>query len=269
MPYDPNPVLHTPDDDTILWRYMDFARFVQMLESQELWFSRADQFEDPFEGTFTDGEWKAMITPAALDRKNIQVDKGFLNIMPIIRYTSYLSCWRMGQSESLAMWDLYGKSSGIVAVTTTVGCLKKEFNSDPRAINIGAVEYIDWESAPFHNNGLMMMMRKDWSYSHEAEVRILLMDTAPLGHPRLENWRKAERKEPDNWTDILREVAPVGHSIKVNLASLVSKIWVGPREKSWIAPLVQKILDRYGLHLPIAISDRLVARSFLLPFAGR
>ena len=37
--------------DTKIWRYMNFTKFVSMLEHQALWFSRADKLGDPFEGS--------------------------------------------------------------------------------------------------------------------------------------------------------------------------------------------------------------------------
>jgi hypothetical protein len=60
MPYAEHPELTTPDDNVCLWRYMDFARSISLLESRVLWLSRADQFEDSLEGTLTDGELKKM-----------------------------------------------------------------------------------------------------------------------------------------------------------------------------------------------------------------
>jgi hypothetical protein len=42
MPYEKHPIYLTPPDDTVIWRYMDFARFVQLLDFRELWFARAD-----------------------------------------------------------------------------------------------------------------------------------------------------------------------------------------------------------------------------------
>src|SRR5690554_6189085 len=36
-------------DDCRIWRYMDFTKFVAMLENGGLWFSRADCFTDPFD----------------------------------------------------------------------------------------------------------------------------------------------------------------------------------------------------------------------------
>jgi hypothetical protein len=54
MPFEPHDGLTTPDDATVLWRYMDFAEFVNLIENQALWFPRMDQVEDPLEGTLTD-----------------------------------------------------------------------------------------------------------------------------------------------------------------------------------------------------------------------
>ena len=39
--------------DAMLWRYMDFPKFVSMLKEGALWFSRADLLGDPLEGSFT------------------------------------------------------------------------------------------------------------------------------------------------------------------------------------------------------------------------
>lgn len=33
-------------EDQILWRYMDLAKFVSMLEQNALWLARADTFKD-------------------------------------------------------------------------------------------------------------------------------------------------------------------------------------------------------------------------------
>ncbi len=56
MPLEPHSDLILPPDGTLLWRYLDFAKFMHLLESRSLWFPRTDQFEDPLEGTFTDAE---------------------------------------------------------------------------------------------------------------------------------------------------------------------------------------------------------------------
>lgn len=39
-----------PPSEAILWRYMDFTKFVSLLEKSALFFARADKLDDPFEG---------------------------------------------------------------------------------------------------------------------------------------------------------------------------------------------------------------------------
>src|SRR5206468_7964728 len=40
------------DDAAILWRYQDLARYIDLLLKRQLFFARADKFEDPFEGKY-------------------------------------------------------------------------------------------------------------------------------------------------------------------------------------------------------------------------
>jgi hypothetical protein len=186
VPYEPHRDLILPPDDTVLWRYMDFAKFVYLLEKQMLWFPRADQLEDPKEGTFTDGELKAI---RCLDAQNTESDsrppsEGYRWAANTTRVMSYISCWRAGSHESLAMWDIFGKGSGIVAVKTTVGNLKQAIDESPLRILLGGVKYIDWDLVYWDLfNSIVLCCRKDLSYQHEAEVRAIISDIGTFGEP--------------------------------------------------------------------------------------
>ena len=46
--------IEIPPIETKLWRYMDFAKFVSLLESRALFFVRADKLDDPFEGALSE-----------------------------------------------------------------------------------------------------------------------------------------------------------------------------------------------------------------------
>lgn len=39
-----------PSDETVIWRFMDLAKFVSLLKDKALFMTRADKFEDQFEG---------------------------------------------------------------------------------------------------------------------------------------------------------------------------------------------------------------------------
>jgi hypothetical protein len=45
-------VFSQPNDQARIWRYMDFTKFISVLENGGLFFSRADYFSDPFEGHY-------------------------------------------------------------------------------------------------------------------------------------------------------------------------------------------------------------------------
>jgi hypothetical protein len=141
MPFATHPHITTPSDDTVLWRYMAFNRLQQFLENEQLWFARLDQFDDPLEGTLTDGE--ISFDPPTDGHPPQLRDATADPISQMMRHTAYVQCWRMG-TESVAMWDLYGRTQDSVAVTTTVGQLKQQFSKDTRSVYMAEVEYVDW-----------------------------------------------------------------------------------------------------------------------------
>src|SRR5258708_6045896 len=128
---------------------MDFAKFVEMLESRTLWFARIDQLEDPLEGTHTDAELAGI-------RKHLEGTRAqaLIDVFRSSRSELCVNCWRSGSAESLAMWDLYGKGSGIVAVKSTVGRVREAGATYEEPFYISKVRYVDWSDAPGLDNVL-------------------------------------------------------------------------------------------------------------------
>lgn len=233
MPYEFHPDLTTPPKRTVLWRYMDFAKFVEMLESRTLWFARIDHLEDPLEGTYTDAELAGI-------RKHLEETRAqaLINVFRSARSELYVNCWRSGSTESLAMWDLYGKGSGIVAVKSTVGRLREAAATYDKPVYISKAKYVDWNDAPGLDNVLVACSRKDVSYQHESEVRVIVSeDSNNLGTKRR-----------------------LGIRLPVNVRQLITEVMVGPREQKWVVRLVERVMERYGLPQPVVASNRLMPR---------
>jgi hypothetical protein len=211
---------------------MDFAKFVEMLESQSLWFGRVDQLEDPLEGTHTDAELKGI-------RKYVEEKraKQLIRLFRLSRRELYVNCWHAGSTESLAMWDLYGKGSGIVAVKTTVERLKEVVAIHGQPVFISKMRYIDWNDAPGLDNVLVACSRKDLSYRHESEVRVLLMGFTKS---------PARRK--------------LGVNLQVDVKRLITEVIVGPREQKWVVNLVRAVMKKYALPQEVVASNRLRTR---------
>jgi hypothetical protein len=100
MAYEPHLNCRTPPDDWVVRRFVDLAKFLDLLEKKQLWFCRADLLEDPREGRLTEFE-RMQIRKSREDTENL-----------IRRYESfreefYVNCWYAGEDESMAMWKLY------------------------------------------------------------------------------------------------------------------------------------------------------------------
>jgi hypothetical protein len=245
MPFELHDDLTTPADDTVLWRYMDFAKFIQMIGTEALWFLRVDQFEDPLEATLTDAEMASIHSlyqgASGLLRTNA---KEYSNIPEWMRKTTFINCWRAGNWEFLAMWDLYGKGNGILAVKSSIGILKGELSATKVPIRIAQIGYVDWDSeAALSHHPLQLCARKEKSYEHEAEVRAII-------------WRQDNENGVDELTDKITHVM----RIPINIRKLITEVVVGPREKPWVAALVKDVMKRYGLQQPVKVSDKLTRR---------
>jgi hypothetical protein len=233
VPYESHADLRTPPNKTVLWRYMDFAKFLEMIESQSLWFSRIDQLEDPLKGTHTDAELAGI-------RKHVEkrFARRLIRLVRSSRREVYVNCWRSGSTESLAMWDLYGKGSGIIAVKSTVGRLKEAVATYEKSIFISKSRYFDWNDAPGLDNVLVACSRKDLSYQHESEVRAMIFEVSS---------NHAARRR-------------LGLRLPVDIEKLITEVMVGQREQRWVVQLVEQVMKRYKLPQQVLASNRLTPR---------
>jgi hypothetical protein len=175
------------------------------------------------------------------------------------RMTTYINCWRRGSAESLAMWSLYGSNAGTVAVKTTVGQLRNAVATSAESLFLAEVSYVDWNHLTDVEDGISLCTRKELSYSHEAEVRLLMLasvddvfasfGTPPSCIPAFHESYLA-----------IENALPVGRGLEIVLQELLTEVVVGPREPVWIAGLIGKLMARYGLSRPLLISDRLTPR---------
>jgi hypothetical protein len=149
----------------------------------------------------------------------------------------------MGEDESLAMWDLYGKGRGIVAIKSSIGILKNALSACECPVRIAQVRYVDWNSPSWYRHSLQLCARKDKSYEHEAEVRALI-------------WRQ----DCIDWVDRIKSESTSGLDVPIDIHKLITEVMVGPREPSWVAKLLEKVMKRYGLSQSLKVSDKLTER---------
>ena len=146
--YYPHPDLVLPEDDSVVWRYMELWKFQSMLQRSSIFFSRADRQTDKLEGEYPE----AML--AELERRvdKLHSDDGtsytFLEWHTQKEIPSRLiSCWSAVHSESRKMWTAYTSTSKSVAVRSTIERLKNCFQEkEEPVVWIGSVRYGDEEN---------------------------------------------------------------------------------------------------------------------------
>ncbi len=245
--YKEHPEFHKPEGKkTKVWRYMDFTKFVSMLDENKLFFSRADKLGDPFEGSYPVEnirqrermQEKLLKTlPHAFKSIYERKPEGLISFHRNLPRFIFINSWHENSQESAAMWSLYLKSNDGIAVQSTFGRLKECFESETPVVYIGEVEYRDYikEMIP-SNNFFSPFLHKRKSFEHEKELRMLVMayDMTKEGLPNLS-------KPP--YSD--------GVGVKVNLEKLIGNIYVSPTSPKWFLNLVKSVTKKYGLNKAI------------------
>ena len=222
-----NPNIKLPDDpDTIVWKYLDLSKFLDLLLSKKLFMSRSDKFEDQYEGTFSE--------PTYEEIKKLAVDNPeFLNYYKTHREKVAISSWHINEYESFAMWQIFTKNNEGLAIQSTIRRLQKAVRPENNYDQfIGEVNYIDYkkEYIPFEDLFFPFLFKRK-SFQYEREVRIL-SDTS-----------KSDIKLND------------GLKINVDINQLIEKIYIHPKSENWYKKLVIELVERLGFGFEIEKSD--------------
>ncbi len=238
-----------PEPDTILWRYMDFAKFVAMLKDRALWFSRLDSLGDPFEGArgllARESEWKehcleyfreairsvpgspsgALLRDIEADAERLYRDMQFA-LRREVRET-YASCWHANSGESEGLWRLYAPANSAgVAITTRFDRLDQGLG-EQYEVNFGHVRYIDFNTRFAGTYDRVFWKRS--SLSHEQEVRGVIKGGA-----------KSE--------DIK------GISVRLDL-SCIDRVVISPYSPPWFEDVLRTTMKSFELTAPVSPSD--------------
>lgn len=227
-----------------IWRYMDFTKFISMLDTGALFFTRADSFGDRFEGTWPRPSADALITSLKeMQEKGLEICGGetgalqdWKRVSMAMRKLIAINCWHLSEHESEAMWKLYLKSNEGIAVQSTVKRLIDSLDADPRLIiHVGMVNYIDYLRDPIpSDNYLNPFLHKRKSFEHERELRALAANS--------------KISEGDTFPGLTAEnFVKEGVLVSANLDCLIESVYVAPTSPPWITHLVSRVVSRYGL----------------------
>jgi len=183
---------------------------------------------------------KGLCNPEAVERYKAQLaelpaqlDRAKQRLEGSVRF----SCWHANDSESEAMWKLYGDSGKSVAIVTTVQSLAESLLIDGlgEVVDIARVKYLDFDRE-YPPNELKdftgrITIAKRLAYRHEQEVRLTVRPTTA---------------NPRDWED-----PAFGKSestcLSVNLSKLVHEVHISPYPSQPFEASVRAICSLYGI----------------------
>ena len=220
--YQDNPDLKPPPDGDVLWKYVDFTKFVSLLEREALFFANTERFADPYEGYDPSEILRASDRIGAERLADVLRDM-LRDMLQELRQHVLVDCWHRNEFESAAMWRLYSEWDRGIAIKTTVADLKASLICT-EDISVGSVEYIDYEEPWDQRSVLAPYLTKRVSFEHEREVRAISVADDPT---------------------------PDGAYREVNVERLIGEVVVAPQSEPWFVELVQSVMARYGSAAPV------------------
>ncbi len=223
------------DDEVILWKYMDLAKFVSMLEKKAIWLARADTFYDKHEGNFPD-EMKEYINKAFInfDEDDKSPVKSASDFQDYLVKNTFISCWHHNLEENMVMWEIYGKDKNAVAIQTTVEGITNHIDTSGMSGHSLIMRNVEYKNADEITDILLYedcFFRKRRHFSFEKEVRISL-DTYSSFKPS--------------------KNTPYGHKLPVTfLSGMIQKVLIHPDSSDWFLEVVNSITSKYELHASV------------------
>lgn len=246
-------------DGQAIWRFLDFAQFVDLLDRKSLFFARVDTLEDPFAGLSDDTVFAVRTLPEELMRIAEQAGsppprKGRLErwwsrkaqeseqetlIDTIRNYRPagmvWANCWHATGPDEVPLWKMYQAAGKRVAVRSSVGKLRAAMDAgSDLAVSVDYVRYLEPAELRGLSEPIDRALTKAKALAYEREVRAIVTRASGTTERCLGR----------------------GVCVPVTVASLIDEVAISPAAEEWIRDLAGRVLRSYGLNtVGVAGSD--------------
>lgn len=235
LPQTEHPSFKQPDNDNAkVWKYMDLAKFVWMLNNKKLFLSSVSSLLDPHEGSTPILNYEEMNSfreshNRANNNSQIGNSDSISRLFRDFKNATFVSCWTMSNVESEAMWKLYCPNDQGIAIQSTYKKLALQIKDE--SMFIGAVSYIDYATEGINMGNMFdRFMHKRISFLHESEVRIVKILSKYLS-------------SYINDVEYKNKEAPLGIEMDIDLIELVENIYVNPYSDKWFYDSTSIVID--------------------------
>jgi hypothetical protein len=246
------PDLNEPSPGAEMARYLSLYKFISLLKEGKMFFCRLDKLEDKFEGTMTETAFDQLMSEYKYLRDVRQffdrpiTDKEFevmaksrIGLAARMKSNFCVNCWNRYETESYALWKIYGGQDQGIMIKTTYAKLIDAFSKEPRNLYCSEVKYMDYSKDPSDiGNVIIPITRKRKPYSYESEIR--LIHGVDLKNGLDYDWSKEEYKN--------------GMMMKVDLSELIKEVIISPFAPKQLGALIGDLLAKYSIEASISQS---------------
>lgn len=228
----------TPDSNTIVWRYLDFTKFIDLITNGQLYFCRSDKFEDPFEGLF--------------QLKDYHQNREMFASFEETKKYYFLNSWHINNHQSDAMWRIFLDTKNGIAIKSTVGHIINALSKTEEEILVGKIQYRDFDNITYmelsreaqnqisdRGGSVNQYTYKRISFEHEKELRLYYIDI-PIPHAIIHG----EPREPLSFK-----------KINIDVHALIEEVVIAPFAEDWFLELVDNVLKKLDYNFNTTKSD--------------
>jgi len=250
-------------DPTVqIWRYFTFPKFISLLVTQSLWFSKLQILSDCSEG----------LTPeparAALKQRHREIESWFQEEHLKQQTRQFVeenendgrelivaNCWFIGTQESIQMWNTYVGNVEGVAIQSTASALANSLAISHDQWWIGKINYVDFArhemTAYEANQACVRAFIKNEDYSHENELRVATMNFVAPGCLNPDGSPPDEKQK----SGLVYSESRPGILVRTNLPTLIHEVRTAPKVSNWHHNLIKLLVSRSVCGCPVAYSE--------------
>lgn len=233
----------------VIWRYINFAKFIDLIMDKKLFFNRVDKYIDPFEGVLPktlaqefEEEFKKSIQASI----NLPYNKPQANVAEIskktlfdsIRTHTFVNCWHMNNSESDAMWNIFCVNKEGLAIKSTIQSLKESLESYKEGDIYFSKIYYGEDRPEIEFNYIYPFLCKRVNFEHEKEFRVII-----------------SKYNIDHSLSQSAQVLDNGIVVDVDIQKLVHEIKIHPFAEDWFVGLINKVTQKFNLEVNVSKSE--------------
>lgn len=256
------------DKNQIIWRYMNFEKFISLLQNKALFFSTCFNMQklDPFEGEYTKKNLDMLEITKKLYELPENMRKKPKEYRELFLKNTFINCWHANNNENAAMWKIYASNKNGIAIKSTIKDLNKGIkNKKEYGVIISDIQYLDYNA-----------VANNFDYTNYIkDIRDLAEQENCNGINKINIYNKLEKyynslirtkKQEYTYENEIRVVSPFvndnnkdcikdyGKFIKVDLETLISEIIISPCAEELYVDLVKDVSRKYNLKCKISKS---------------